>query len=405
MERTSQIRLLHVVGNSGFGGAARLILRLAQFARNGGWQVDVLTTNPSFQQAVRDYGLGLVDLDVIRRRIRPVWDTAGLFRLRAFLQREPYTIVHTHTSKAGFVGRLAARLAGIPVVVHTAHGFAFHERTPVLEQAVYSSLEFVGSLCCDRIVCVSEFHRQWALKLRICAARKIISIPNGIAPRIPDPRVSEAELRRSWGVGNGEFVILSMGRLAPEKGLEDLIEAAVILQKSGSRFRIVVAGDGPLRDPLSRMVADRGIADRVVFVGYREDVGNLLAACDQVVLPSLREGLSIALLEAMAAGKPIITTTIGSNVEVASQAEMAVLVAPGDPQALSQAILRCLRDPALRSGLGRNAQALFQERYTEDRMLSSYQQLYLELLKKKCPAATLVAEPEQGASLAGSVKL
>ena len=131
---------------------------------------------------------------------------------------------------------------------------------------------------------------------------------------------------------------------------------------------------------------DRGVSDRVTFLGFRQDVGDLLAACDLVVLPSLREGLSISLLEAMAAGKPIIATSIGSHREVASQAEMACLVPPANPAALADAIQQFARDPALRAHLARGARALFEARYTEERMLNEYRQLYLELLDGRQPA-------------------
>src|SRR5437867_10276482 len=131
MQQVNQIKLLHVVGSSAFGGAARIILRLAELAKEQNWQVDILTTDNAFQEAAKQHGIGVIALDVIRRPIRPFWDLAGLVRLYRFLQTESYTIVHTHTSKGGFVGRLAARLAGVPVIVHTAHGFAFHERSPL----------------------------------------------------------------------------------------------------------------------------------------------------------------------------------------------------------------------------------------------------------------------------------
>ena len=400
-KKTEAVKLLHVVGDSRFGGAARIILRLGQVAKAEGWQVDVLTTDPVFQQAARQYGLGLVNIDVIRRDIRPLWDLAGLYRLRDLLQREPYHIVHTHTSKAGFVGRLAARLAGVPVIVHTAHGFAFHERSSVSARFIYSTLERIASRWCDQIVSVSEFHRRWALELGICKPFKILAIPNGIAD-VRSPRIAPAELRHRLGVRDGNLLILSMARLAADKGLEYLIEAATILQRTERRFQVVIAGDGPERARLHRLARDLSIADRVIFLGFREDVDDLLAASDLVVLPSLREGLSIALLEAMAAGKPIIATSIGSHLELASQANMARLVPPANANAICAAILRFARDPALMARLGTSARALFESRYTEDRMLNSYRQLYFDLLKVKCPSQATAGECGSALPAAGT---
>lgn len=383
-KRTTRLRLLHIVGDSRFGGAGRIILRLSDIAHAEGWQVDILTTDPIFQRAVKQHGLGLVDLDVIRREIRPLWDLAGLVRLSKFLLRQRYTIVHTHTSKGGFVGRLAAQISRVPVIVHTVHGFAFHERTPRCPRLFYSSLERIASRWCDRLVSVSEFHRRWALELGICNRSKILAIPNGIAP-LPKPELARAELRRQLNVRERDFLILSMARLAPDKGLDSLIAAASLLLRVERGFQIVIAGDGPERVGLEELARSLGVSDWVTFLGFREDVSDLLAASDLILLPSLREGLSIALLEAMAAGKPIIATNIGSHRELAAQGEIARLVPPSDPPALCEAILQMAADPALRSRLGNNARAVFEHHYTEDRMLDTYKQLYFDLLEHKCP--------------------
>ena len=380
--KTNPVKLLHVIGDSRFGGAGRIILRLGQVAQAEGWEVDILTTDPVFQRAVREHGLGLANWDVIRREIRPLWDLAGLVRLRNFLRREHYDVVHTHTTKGGFVGRLAARLANVPAIVHTVHGFAFHERSPRSTRLFYSALERIASRWCDRIVSVSEFHRRWALELGICKPPEILSIPNGIAA-LPSPSVPPAELRRQLGVTDRDMVILSMARLAPDKGLEYLITAGAILSRTDRHFRIVIAGDGPERTRLEELARIWGVADRVNFLGFREDVSDLLAACDLVVLPSLREGLSIALLEAMAAGRPIIATSIGSHRELACQAEIAHLVPPADAAALCKAIVQVCGNPALRTRLGASARLLFESHYTEERMLNSYKQLYLNLVRAK----------------------
>ena len=160
-----------------------------------------------------------------------------------------------------------------------------------------------------------------------------------------------------------------------------------ILPQTGRRVQIVIAGEGPERDRLEQLASHLGVTDRVRFLGFRKDVGDLLAACDLVVLPSLREGLSIALLEAMAAGKPIIASSIGSQREVASHADMARLVRPADARALSEAIVRLAGDEALMARLGKTARAVYESRYTENRMLQGYRQLYFDLLKAKSPAA------------------
>jgi glycosyltransferase involved in cell wall biosynthesis len=375
------VKVLHVVGDSRFGGAGWIILRLCQIAKDEGWQVDVLTTDPPFQQAVLRQGLGVVNLDVIRRAIRPLWDLWGLIRLYRFFRRQRYSIVHTHTSKAGFVGRLAGYLAGVPIIVHTAHGFAFHELSPLSTRFLYATLERLASRWSNRIVSVSEFHRRWALELGMCKPHQIVAIPNGVATAERNSEIASEDLRCMLGVHKGDLLILSVSRLAADKGLEYLIEAAATLPRIRHGIRIAIAGDGPIRSRLEQLAFKKGVADRVLFLGFRRDIGDLLAACDLVVLPSLREGFSIALLEAMAAGKPIIATAIGSQRELVSQADMACLVPPADAKTLCEAILRLIGDPHLMSQLGMTARALFERCYTEDRMLSAYRQLYLELLQ------------------------
>lgn len=377
-------RILHVVGNSEFGGGGVVILALTDAARMAGFEVSVLTTDPVFQDKLGEAGIPIVDLDVIRRPIRPLWDLGGLARLTAYLRRNPYDIVHTHTSKGGIVGRWAARMARIPVIVHTVHGFSFHELSPRPVKLAYGTLERLAAPACDLIVTVSEELREVALAAHIGTPEKVVSIPNGVTTDRVHPTRPRPETRAALGFDPGDTVLLTPGRLAPQKGHAVLFEALAGVGTAPD-VTVLCPGAGPDRDVLEQHAQRLGLGDRVRFMGFRDDIGDLHEACDVVVLPSLHEGLSIALLEAMAAGKAIVTTGIPSNREVTREGWCARLVPPGDPVALRSAVLALVDDPTARMELGKRARLVFEEHYTQHAMVAAYLDRYQALLTEKMP--------------------
>jgi glycosyltransferase involved in cell wall biosynthesis len=179
-----------------------------------------------------------------------------------------------------------------------------------------------------------------------------------------------------------EFLVLSTGRLAEQKGLEYLIRAVPLVPTGGRSLKVLLAGDGPLRDELRSLASKLGVEHKVRFLGFRDDIGDLLTAADLVALPSLWEGLSISLLEAMAAGKPVVTTTIGSNREVTGDGYAALLVPPKDPDRLASAIGHLMVDDLRRQQLGTRAAETQRERYGMDRMLGAYLAEYQLLLRR-----------------------
>lgn len=391
------VKVLHVLGDSNYGGAAKSTVRLARLWKSGGWHARILTSDPVFQQAATSAEIGYCDLDCIWRKIRPFKDLAGLFRLYRFLRSERVTIVHTHTTKAGFIGRIAAHLAGVPIIIHTIHGFAFHERSFWGKIAFYTRLERIAARCCHRIITVSRFHRDWALRLRIAEEDKLQAIPNGIPDIQASGGPSRQEIRASLGVSDDEILLFTPGRIAAEKGLEDLLVAVAATDgRLSQRLHVALAGEGPLLPSLKRTADTLGLTDQVQFLGFREDIGALLAAADIVALPSLREGLSIALLEAMSAGRAIIATSIGSNLEAVGFFEetspVALLTRVKDRKGLADAIVRLSADERLREELGKRARLRWEQRYTIERAEHSYKETYQELLRDKRPRMRTFAQ-------------
>jgi glycosyltransferase involved in cell wall biosynthesis len=375
-------RILHVVGDSRYGGGSVLIERIATHAQQCGHDVSVLCTDKLFQEHLESCGVGFVPLDCLWRPIRPFRDAWGLIKLLRYLRRSGWDIVHTHTSKAGFMGRVAARLAGVPVVVHTVHGFAFHEQSPRFALTVYSLLERFAAHLCDAIVTVSNFHCAWAAALHIGNERIRVAVPNGIDPNRVKPTRSASATRQAIGIAPDAVMCLTIGRLAAQKGL-DILLRAVPLTKDMDRLRVVIVGDGEHKVQLEALAKDLDITRQVRFLGFRNDVGDLLAAADIVVLPSLREGLSISLLEAMAAHKAIVATRIGSNEEATCNGKVALMVTAGSAGELAAALDTMVQDEGLRDHLGRLAFEEFNRNYHEDIMLGRYMALYTRLLNER----------------------
>jgi len=322
-----------------------------------------------------------VRVDCIRRNAGPHWDFYGLAKLVKHLRQARYDLIHTHTSKAGMIGRLAGRLAGVPAIIHTVHGFAFHEQSRPAVVSLISTLERAAASWCDRIVTVSNFHRRWALELGIAEEAKIVAIPNGIepVPAVQDDR--RLEVRSALGVSDDTVLAIGLGRLAPQKGFADLIVAVSMLSDTVSApYRVLIAGEGPSRNELEALIERLGVGDRIKLIGFQRDVSGIVGAADLIVQPSLWEGLSISLLEAMSASKAILTTTIESNLEVVGSSGCAVLVPPRNPRKLALEMARLISDDSTRIEMAEKALAVYREGYTVERMHDSYMALYDEVL-------------------------
>jgi glycosyltransferase involved in cell wall biosynthesis len=370
------MRILHVIGDSDYGGGSRIITAVAAASQRAGHPTTVLTTVPRFQAVLRAEGVGVLDRDWVRRRPNPWVDLRGVLALAAHLRADDVDVVHTHTTRGGLLGRLAARLAGVDVVIHTAHGFAVAEDDPAWKQWAYFAVERRAARWGHYLVAVSEHHGRWGRDVGLRPRVELRVIANGV----PDPW---AETPGPTGPAASPPLVLHFGRLAQGKGIDVLLHAFRDLSAAWpdpEAPRLVVAGDGPLLAPGQDQARDLGIDDRVDWLGHRDDLPALLAAARVVVLPSLREGLSLAVLETMAAGRPIVATSLGGNVEALDGGRCGRLVPAGDVAALTAALRAVLDDPAGAEAMGAAARQHYVDTYRLDRMVGRYLALYEEAL-------------------------
>jgi len=380
------IRVLHVVGSSKFGGATKVIFSLIAMARQHGLEAEILTDDPLTIEACQERGIGVFRFRGIDRPIRPHKDLWATVRLARRL-RGRYEVVHTHTSKAGAIGRVAAWIAGVPAILYANHGWYFHELSGRLSTLLLSSAERILALMGDRIICVNEWDRQKTIDMRIAPPHKVATVYNGIPEDQlrPGRNTTREELLAELNLPLGSCLCVHVGRLAEQKGLPYLFEAFAIACRNlpEKDLHLAMVGDGELQADGERWVEQHGVADRVHFLGFRSDAIRWTGGADLTVNSSLWEGHSISLLEYMGCGKPIVATNIRGNRESITHEHDGILVPPADAKGLAEGMTRLISDPDLARRLAGEARRTFERRFTLDRMLENTWTVYEGLLKEK----------------------
>jgi len=384
---TSPIPVLHIITRLIIGGAQENTMLTAALLDPDRYAVDVISgpqtgSEGSLQEEVRARGIPLTIEPALVREIRPAKDLLAVVRLARFIRRSRYAIVHTHSSKAGVLGRWAAWLAGTPIIVHTVHGWGHHERQHPLARRFYILLEQVTQRITDKLIVVSPRNIEKGLADGIATPAKYVTIRSGIElDRFRRPARPREAVRAELGIPLDAPVVGTVTRLSPQKAPLDFVTAAAQGAASRPGAHFVVVGDGPLRAEVESRVAAAGLAGRFHLTGLRRDVPDLLHSFDVFALTSLWEGLPRVLIQAMAAGLPVVATAVDGSAEAVEDGVNGLLTPPGDPQALAAALLRLLGDPALAAQMG----AAGQERAGEfgaRKMVGDIAALYETLLTK-----------------------
>ena len=326
--------------------------------------------------AAREAGVHVVCLPALQRSIAPKRDLEALWALyRLFRQILPF-IVHTHTSKAGLLGRWAALLARVPVILHSPHGHVFWGYFGQAATRLFITLERFTARFTQRLVMLTEQEKKDHMKVRIAPEDKFVVIHSGVDFRRfdelpPDP----GEIRTSLSLPANAFVIGAVGRLTAIKGHRYLIEAVAALAPRLDNLCCILVGDGELRPDLESLAEHLGIRRRIFFLGWRADVPAIASLFDVFVFPSLNEGMGKALVEAMALGRPVVATAVGGILNLVKDGQNGLLVPPGNAEILAKAIEFLYQDHKLRDRLGQGGRQTAQL-YSSERMVRRIEELY-----------------------------
>lgn len=388
----TRLRIAQVVTHMDIGGVPDHIVTLARgLSRRHDVSVICDRADPTHAAVLAGLGVNIIQVPM-RRAPNPLADARAFWQLWRLFRRERFDVVHTHRSKAALVGLLAARTARVPVVVNTAQMFGFLVlRNPLLRGLfwLYDRLLFAVA---DAVITVYERGRSAIVASGIVAAGKIHTVYNGIdCGRFLAPPQGR-NLRRELGIPASAAVAITVARLVPQKGIDLLIAAAAKVVAAHPEAYFLIVGDGPLRATIEAEIERLNVRGNVLLLGERTDIPALLHSADLFALPSVAEGLPIAILEAMAAGKPVVATDVDGNPEAVLEGDTGLIVRSRDPEEMADALARLIVDRTLRERLGRAGRARVEQRFSARQMVDEVEAIYTEIAARRHDFGVPVAQ-------------
>jgi glycosyltransferase involved in cell wall biosynthesis len=385
------VRVLRVIARLNMGGPALHVAYLTHGLRERGYDTTLVAGSlargeDSMEFVARELGIEATHLPELRRDIAPIRDLQATVRLARLIRRLRPDILHTHTAKAGAVGRAAALLVGDarpPIVVHTFHGHVLRGYFGPRLSYGFRLLERWLAKRTDALVAVSPEVRDELVRLGVAPAEKFTVIRVGIelGVRVADLD-GRAETRRLLGIADGSFTVGWVGRMTGVKRTSDVLLAFKRLRERGVDAVLCMIGDGPERGQLERRAHELGIMKRTLFLGYQEHVAPYYAALDAMILPSGNEGTPVSAIEALAAGRPVVATRVGGLPDVVREGKDGFLVSPGAVDELADRLERLAADEGLRRRMGEAGRERVLPRYSVERLIDDVDALYRSLLAR-----------------------
>ncbi len=383
------IRVARVIARLNVGGPAQQAILLTAGLDRTRFVTTLITgvvgrAEGDLTSAARARGVEPVVIPELGRAIRPARDLVALGKLVRIFRGFRPDLVHTHTSKAGTLGRAAARLTGVPAAVHTFHGHVLEGYFSPATTWVFQKIEQAMARSTDRLVVVSPRLREALLAMGIGRPDQVEVVPLGLdLDRFVHPSTGRAGLRASLDIPSGTPLLGIVGRLVPVKDHPTLFQALRFLGEGNGSPHLIVVGDGEQREGLEQLAHRLGLASRIHFLGWRDDLEAILGDLDVVICCSRNEGTPVALIEAMAAGVPVLSTDVGGVGDLVDHGRTGWLVPPGDPAALAHGLRALLVDPALRARLAASGRSVALARHDLKGLIHRIEALYSAVMAEK----------------------
>lgn len=330
--------------------------------------------------ALEKHNISFITIPELRREINAYYDLIVFIKLFRIFKKFKFKIVHTHSSKPGFLGRLAARLAGVPIIIHTVHGFAFHQFSSKINVQIFKLFERIAGTVSDKIILLNDIDLGYAIYNKIGKHRKLVKISNGVFLDQFDVEISIQKKKMELSINQRDFVVGFVGRLWEQKAPQDFIAMIPVVINKIPNVTFIIIGDGHLKNPLIDLAKKLSIQDKIKFLGWRNDVPEIVKIIDVFVQTSLWEGLSLSILEAMACSKPIIATNIKGNNELIIDGFNGFLIPPQNPKIFGEKVLTLLYNQKLSWQMGQNSYQRVKENFRIEDSFSKINSLYEKLL-------------------------
>jgi len=375
--KDKKLKILQIITFSSWGGAPQVVYDIVKNLDKEKFSVDLACGVGKDWEKMESLGIKIIPLKSLKRDISIFSDLLVLFQLFFIIKKGNYDIVHCHTTKAGLLGRIAAKIAGVKKIYFTVHGWGFYnEEEYGWAQKLLIFLEKISAKCSTKIICVSENDRKEGIKKKIAKEDKFLVIRNGIDWKVKGDR---EKARGELGIEQNNLVFGMVARLAYPKNPLMFLKAAKEVIKKYSNVKFILIGGGPLFQECENFVKENKLENFIFLLGEKkpEETRELLLGFDVFVLTSKFEGLPITIIEAMFAGLPVIATRVGGIGELVIDGENGLLVEPNSLEKLTQKMIYFVEHIEERKEMGTKSQKIAKENFTIDKMIESYEKLYL----------------------------